>query len=424
MHGVIDDEELIFELATKASGLFMWARLACDLVEKSLPALDGLRKLLHGEKSLPTLDEMYMGVISGTASDDSTFLVEFFQVLVAAEKPLTSTVVASLMNARVDDVQELVQRLQSLLVLDDTGLLLFTHPTVRELLMDQSRAKEFYIDEQGAHLYLSKQTLRVMSCGLQQDICGVGDQHLLNKDIPDLKDKLESFFDNHPALQYASISWTAHLLHTRSEWEKPFQDAVMKFLQHDFLRWLELVSLADEFPRAIRELERVRRIKVCTDELLQATHLAVLTTLRQSSDAILTQWCDEAFLFAQRNEWVIHQAANEAYHSAMVHTSPASLVRKHYGSSLGIRLPKITHGLEEWSSTLVLRHSAAVTCLVYNVHGNQLATGSADFNVRVWNPEAGFCSWVLTGHRGIVRCLSFDPAGTRLASGSNDSTLR
>ncbi len=71
-------------------------------------------------------------------------------------------------------------------------------------------------------------------------------------------------------------------------------------------------------------------------------------------------------------------------------------------------------------------HEHWVTCLTYAPDGSQLASGGGyeDNTVRLWDPRGEQLARVLAGHAGDVNCLSYAPDGSQLASGSNDRTVR
>ncbi len=70
-------------------------------------------------------------------------------------------------------------------------------------------------------------------------------------------------------------------------------------------------------------------------------------------------------------------------------------------------------------------HLDSVHCLAFSNDGKLLASGSADFAVRVWDVETGRPAGELVGHAGAITGLSFKPgAGAVLASSSKDRSVR
>jgi WD40 repeat protein len=86
-----------------------------------------------------------------------------------------------------------------------------------------------------------------------------------------------------------------------------------------------------------------------------------------------------------------------------------------------IRLWNITRRCHE--ATLV-GHTRSVECLSYSADGLQLASGSKDRTIRLWNLAQRCLEASLVGHTNGVRCLSYRADGLQLASGSWDSTIR
>ncbi|UAW63871.1 NACHT domain-containing protein [Mycoavidus sp. HKI] len=69
-------------------------------------------------------------------------------------------------------------------------------------------------------------------------------------------------------------------------------------------------------------------------------------------------------------------------------------------------------------------HTGDVTSVVYSPSGSQLASGSWDNTVRLWEAESGVLVHTLEGHTNRVYSVAYSPSGDQLASGSRDNTVR
>ena len=69
-------------------------------------------------------------------------------------------------------------------------------------------------------------------------------------------------------------------------------------------------------------------------------------------------------------------------------------------------------------------HTDWVTSVCFSPDGSQLASGSDDKSVRVWDLCSGRDVKKLEGHAASVRSVRFSPDGRQLASGSDDTSVR
>jgi hypothetical protein len=62
--------------------------------------------------------------------------------------------------------------------------------------------------------------------------------------------------------------------------------------------------------------------------------------------------------------------------------------------------------------------------VAFSPDGRQIASGSEDTTVRVWDAATGQHRKTLTGHSELVTAVAFSPDGRQIASGSWDETVR
>ncbi|KAJ7153234.1 WD40-repeat-containing domain protein [Mycena filopes] len=73
----------------------------------------------------------------------------------------------------------------------------------------------------------------------------------------------------------------------------------------------------------------------------------------------------------------------------------------------------------------LIGHSSQVRSVLFSPDGKQIASGSSDHTIRLWDAETGApMGEPLTGHSSVVGSVVFSPSGKWIASGSNDHTIR
>jgi WD40 repeat protein len=69
-------------------------------------------------------------------------------------------------------------------------------------------------------------------------------------------------------------------------------------------------------------------------------------------------------------------------------------------------------------------HIYWVRSVAFSHDSTQLASGSRDSTVKIWDASSGACLQTLKGHRNSVNSVAFSHNSTQLASGSRDSTVK
>ncbi|KAK5312608.1 hypothetical protein LTR93_011270 [Exophiala xenobiotica] len=71
-----------------------------------------------------------------------------------------------------------------------------------------------------------------------------------------------------------------------------------------------------------------------------------------------------------------------------------------------------------------MSHRKYVRCFTFSLDGKQLASGSSDCTIRLWDVATGLTSQEFEGHKALVEGVAFSPDGKRLASASEDGSVR
>lgn len=73
---------------------------------------------------------------------------------------------------------------------------------------------------------------------------------------------------------------------------------------------------------------------------------------------------------------------------------------------------------------ILQKHTGWINALAFSSDGKKLASGSTDKTVNLWDTDTGELITTLTGHLNGIVALSFSPDGSTLASGSTDGTIK
>lgn len=91
----------------------------------------------------------------------------------------------------------------------------------------------------------------------------------------------------------------------------------------------------------------------------------------------------------------------------------------------GTRAPMTPLSLMDPSLERTLKgHKNYITSVAFSSTLKQIASGSADNNVMLWNFKPQLRAFRYIGHKGIVTAVEFSPEGDMLASASKDKTVR
>lgn len=117
--------------------------------------------------------------------------------------------------------------------------------------------------------------------------------------------------------------------------------------------------------------------------------------------------------FALHNRVGIEQAPLQVYYSALLFTPVMSIVRKQFGNQMPQWIKRGPEVEANWSATLqtLEGHSSWVSAVAFSPDGKQLASGSCDTTVRIWDAATGATLQTLEANTVITR-LSYSSDGS------------
>ena len=262
-NGKLSDYD-VRKLAVQSSGLFEWARLACDYLRPRIGVgpEERFRKIMsHSSDGNHLLDEMYMTFLKDLIQGSTDVLIRFRSVMrqiLWLKEPLST----SAMDAMRRNFSEEHDHFSVGLILDWMASFLTgttdsctpvrpLHASFYDFLLDENRSKEFFIDEGEVHQDMALASLHIMLAGLRFNICSLTSSHVCNSDVVDLGKRVE---ENIPAhLVYSCRFWAAHISSAK------FNHGLAKYLNLfatgvHILFWMEALGVTNYINEAYRAL--------------------------------------------------------------------------------------------------------------------------------------------------------------------------
>jgi len=163
----------------RAEGLFIWARIACDLLGQALDIDNRLEELEGPSEGASKLDSVYRVALKQATQDDESSLkiiILVLQMLLAMRTPLSIADLEEISPwSKKRVVQRTIARLGSLLLSqgpnDPIRLL---HTTFREFLTSREKAGKYFIQLPFGHYTLARGSLRILGDYSSSDINSFG----------------------------------------------------------------------------------------------------------------------------------------------------------------------------------------------------------------------------------------------------------
>ncbi|KAF2258886.1 WD40 repeat-like protein [Lojkania enalia] len=402
-------QQMVFDhLSFHANETFLWVALVCQDL-KDVPQRNIQKKLATYP---PGLDSFYKNMIKKVwNSDDVDYCKSVLATTALVYQPISLKELTSLTdisNMSIDELKEIVLLCGSFLTIRES-VIYFIHQSAKDFLFKQISNEIFPSGQEEAHYQIFSRSLSVMYRTLQRDMYSLGALGYPAEQIePPDRDPLA-------ASRYPCIYWIDHLCEwnpgSSAEDKVDLQDggAVDSFLRQRYLYWLEALSLCKSMSNGVVSMAKL-------EAFIQG----------RTDASALNELIRDARRFIMSHKQAMENSPLQAYASALLFSPTRSLIR-------GLFKREEPHGItiepaveENWSACLLTLegHSSLVTSVAFSPDSTQLASGSYDYNVKIWDPSSGACLQTLGGHKSCVTSVAFSPDSTRVASGSWDRTIK
>ena len=237
-------------LVRHASGLFVWASVACNFIDAHDPQKRLNIILQHGTASTAevALDALYETALEFSGAwDDEDFVADFrdiFGIILFLRNPLTSTAIDNLL-ANPDGVPsaQIIGRLSCVVSSNPTIRLI--HPSLADFFTNRSRCGlDIWFFAATAH----ERTLAILCL---HRLANVLDRNMSQLGL--LVDDGDYILND---VSYACIFWVDHIC-TVDDDLVAIQDALEHFINGFILNWFEAMSLLKRFKHAISLLDQL-----------------------------------------------------------------------------------------------------------------------------------------------------------------------
>ncbi|KAJ7211904.1 WD40-repeat-containing domain protein [Mycena haematopus] len=418
-------DEAFDDLVKRAGLFFIFAATIINVVADTYYSPQNQLQQLIASRNTESLysqvDLLYLQILKTSVEGrpDALKLCDRFRKIVGAiillQNPLSISALAHLLNHDEADLEGALTPLHSLLDVPsnhDQPVRIF-HPSFRDFLLGQGRCQDtrFTVPEGHTHAQLALYCLKIMIRYLKRNICSLGNDTVLNSEVPDLENRLQDCVS--PALFYACQHWGDHLSQSsdNTELQKELGARMSEFASTKLLYWIEVLSLEGRFSLCISNLPITSLVTF------------VLFSIQIAIPGIYHIIYDAYRLVLDFHN-VLNISAVQVYNSALVFIPNCSLLHAYEHELPTVHMT--SSRTEDWDAALLVLegHKSSINMVSVSQQGGRVASSSDDGYIYIWDTSNGAQVSCFNGHIGAVKSVEYSPDSSYLVSGGADATIR
>lgn len=246
-----DDEDIRTDITdqmhAKASGSFLWVKLALETLEDNWHTKDDIRKTLT---DVPRgMEDLYHQMRANVESQPPRSRLMAKRILTGAAcswRPLSLTELEVVLEPEFkgfvnlrDSIVQICGRFVSI----DSFRLSIIHATARQYLLSDHQGSPAFIDSQGGHEHIVNVCLRYLSNDDWRRVFQMMDKENARTSRSKRKDRLLEAERGHPLLGYSTCHWAYHASKSNLD-SRALSESIKGFLSKCCLPWIEAIALS------------------------------------------------------------------------------------------------------------------------------------------------------------------------------------